>query len=502
MAATERAFDYLESLPGLTLRQLYSKPSTTLAIFRRMLPHLTKTIIMAALYLPRPLALNELDLWVDSGSKAEKEIALGQLDRLKIRDQNPAGQSPSLVITNSFQTSLRSALTGEKGKTGSFGTQQPETQSRGQVDGFYSSRPDEPVDSHSLDQHARQQWDRILQYMVGSVAASLMGSGRELTPSVQSLLIWGNLVQMKGKIPQITKLGFEFLLQGINAQVWTLLIQYFENAEQKLELDEVEVLNLVFMLSGLNLGSKYATSTLSEDQRKMLPDLGDLGLIWMPSRDSRFYYPTRLATTLTSESSSLQGIQSQISSSVSPATTRSGSSTGFIIIETNYRVYAYTSSPLQIAILALFSDLTSRYPNMVTAKIRRSTIRRAVEYGITADQIISFLSTHAHPQMRSQSSQNPRNPSENSSKSILPPTVIDQIRLWQMEYERVKATSGYLIKGFSDQAEYKTSVNYADDIGVLVWRNDKGRRFFITRVDQLAAFMKERGSSHRPRVSG
>ncbi len=35
-----RSFEYLESLPGTVFNKLYQQPSTALAIFRRMLPHL------------------------------------------------------------------------------------------------------------------------------------------------------------------------------------------------------------------------------------------------------------------------------------------------------------------------------------------------------------------------------------------------------------------------------------------------------------------------------
>jgi transcription initiation factor TFIIH subunit 4 len=39
-ASTNRSFEYLEQLPGLTFQKLYQQPSTALAIFRRMLPDL------------------------------------------------------------------------------------------------------------------------------------------------------------------------------------------------------------------------------------------------------------------------------------------------------------------------------------------------------------------------------------------------------------------------------------------------------------------------------
>lgn len=41
-ASSLASFEYLEKLPGVTFRRLYEQPSTALAVFRRMLPHLGK----------------------------------------------------------------------------------------------------------------------------------------------------------------------------------------------------------------------------------------------------------------------------------------------------------------------------------------------------------------------------------------------------------------------------------------------------------------------------
>jgi hypothetical protein len=46
--STLASFEYLERLPGTTFRRLYQQPSTALAIFRRMLPHLGKALLLAA----------------------------------------------------------------------------------------------------------------------------------------------------------------------------------------------------------------------------------------------------------------------------------------------------------------------------------------------------------------------------------------------------------------------------------------------------------------------
>lgn len=47
--ASQRALDYLEGQPGIIFNRLYQQPSTALAIFRRMLPHLGELRLKAAL---------------------------------------------------------------------------------------------------------------------------------------------------------------------------------------------------------------------------------------------------------------------------------------------------------------------------------------------------------------------------------------------------------------------------------------------------------------------
>ncbi|CRK10151.1 hypothetical protein BN1723_020980, partial [Verticillium longisporum] len=76
-----------------------------------------------------------------------------------------------------------------------------------------------------------------------------------------------------------------------------------------------------------------------------------------------------------------------------------GDQTNGIIVETNYRVYAYTTSQLQIAVLSLFCHLSVKFPGMVSGRLTRQSVRQAIDFGITADQIISYLAAHAHEQM-------------------------------------------------------------------------------------------------------
>lgn len=62
-----------------------------------------------------------------------------------------------------------------------------------------------------------------------------------------------------------------------------------------------------------------------------------------------------------------------------------------------FQVYAYTDSNLQVALLGLFTELLYRFPNLVVGVMTRDSVRQAFRGGITADQIISYLEQHAHP---------------------------------------------------------------------------------------------------------
>ena len=374
------------------------------------------------------------------------------------------------MVTNPFAASLRQALTGTE-QMQSFGV--------------LSQLGDESaVTVSDLDGYARRQWEGVLGYMVGNSGLGIHRDIVNLSKGVKQLLQAGHLVEIRDRRVEITQDGFAFVLQDVSTQVWHILILYVESSEA-IGMDSVEVLSFIFLLSSLELGKSYQKQNLTSNQIRTLTDLADFGIVYQEHPDASRFYPTRLATTLTSDSSAL-------SNSIAGSLTSSETGSGFIIVETNYRIYAYTSSPLQISLIALFSTLKYRFPNLITGKVTRQSIRRAVEMGITADQIISYLSTHAHPQMRKHNISKTANPQAGVPPSVLPPTVVDQIRLWQLERDRVKATPGFLFKDFVSLAEYEAPCRYAEEIGVLTWKSDRKRMFFVTRHEQVAAFLRSR----------
>ncbi|KAN0064539.1 RNA polymerase II transcription factor B 52 kDa subunit [Thecaphora frezii] len=435
---SETIDDFLDRQPRSILIRLYEKPASCLAIFR-LLPIMARQLIMHMLFLEGAVPVDDILTWVKKDGRVAFQAAVDKLSLLSIVKQEAGNGRPALLLNGVFTKGMRRALIGG-GDHRSFGVP-CDTEDKNAVDiGF-------------LDEYARTKWETILHYMVGSD-----GSVTPREP-VLYLLRRSNLMQKGGNTGsgrlRITSRGFQFLLEDVNTQLWHLLLQYLDMAEER-NMDLVEVLAFLFMLGSLELGRDYSTEELPDTQLHMLEDFRDYGLVYQRKASSRRFYPTRLATTLTSNAAT-------------PLLGSNGTEQeerGYIILETNYRLYAYTSNPLRVAVLNLFVTLKARFPNLVVGSITRDSVKSALSNGITAEQIITYLTHHAHPQMY-------------RNDPLLPVTVSDQIRLWEREKNRVEQHLGSLFTEFSSQYDFEQVRDYAQQMGVLLWQDEAKRRFFV-----------------------
>lgn len=488
--------EHLEGLPKVIQSKLYAAPATCLSIYR-LLPPLAKFYIVSMLFTDKPVAVKDLEKWCQPQARKLQYESFKRLRALHLIEEDASGTHVRLHQT--FKNNFRDCLTGSQ-PPNAFGI-------------IAASPEKQNVDVKFLDKFASQKWETILHFMVGTELPTVPSK------SVLSLLRLGGLMEGGGtgaSSLKITNGGFQFLLQDVNIQIWTILLEYL-NLTQDLNMDPVDVLNFIFILGSLELGKAYSVSSLSETQLSMLPDLRDYGLVYQRSEGSSRFYPTRLATTLTSESTGLktpsmvlnQAVQDANQKSAEHASDLSESQLGQIILETNFKLYAYTNSPLEIAILNLFVSLKTRFANMVIGQISRESIRNALYNGITAEQIVRFLETHAHSQMKGlakdkldkkiefDASHNintaggaPQSKYDGGvvaqhKLEILPPNVVDQIKLWQLELDRIQTFEGYMFKDFKNQNEFDVLCNYATEVGVLLWSDRTKLRFFVT-VDGMA----------------
>ncbi|KHJ77881.1 hypothetical protein OESDEN_22499, partial [Oesophagostomum dentatum] len=143
---------------------------------------------------------------------------------------------------------------------------------------------------------------------------------------------------------------------------------------------------------------------------------------------------------------------------------------GNIIVETNFRLYAYTSSSLQLAILSTFTEMTYRFNDMSVGILTRESVRRALQVGITAAQIISFLRANAHKQCLA----------TGGPLNCLPVTVADQIRLWEDERKRLTFTEATLYSAFEGDSEFAGVRDFSLREGILLWADSEKKLVIVS----------------------
>lgn len=91
-----------------------------------------------------------------------------------------------------------------------------------------------------------------------------------------------------------------------------------------------------------------------------------------------------------------------------------------------------------------------RFPKFCLGLLTRESVRKALRSGITADQMINFLNINSHPDM-----------GKNNKKRQIPPTITDQIKLWELERDRFTFKDGVLYSQFLSQNDFELLRNYA-----------------------------------------
>ena len=190
-----------------------------------------------------------------------------------------------------------------------------------------------------------------------------------------------------------------------------------------------------------------------------------------------WFAPTRLADALRGSGGSINKALSSSSSSSSsaplpppaaaaapsllvslpPTATSATSADGHVVVETNFRVYAYTTSPSRRAALSLFASIERVLPNLVVAAVTRSSCLSALDAGVSAEQIVAHLREHASPRVAHR-------------VPVVPENVADQIRLWEASRRRVRsARAATLYSDFSSGREFQAAVGAAVAAGALLW---------------------------------
>lgn len=436
--------DMVASLPATKLDNLYHNAFICEAILRS-LPPLAKKYVLQMLYIVDAITAKLMEEWVPAEGMSKHRVAIDKLVQLRLFTETvDRKRETSYRLNPTFQKNLQNHII-----HGGVLPREPMQ---------ISVRLPSSVD---LDAYASEQWESFLLHLISSTEAE---ATKNISSSMMKIFQRGLLSQRDREAPMLTESGFQFLLMDTNAQLWYVIREYITHCEER-GVDTSDLISFLLELSFHVSGEAYNMNTLSNTQGSIVKDLADLGLVKLQQgMKESWFIPTKLAINL--------------SISLSDASSRKQ---GYVVVETNFRLYAYTVSKLHCEILRLFARIEYQLPNLIVGAITKENLYKAFQNGISADQIICFLQQNAHPRVA-------------EKVPSVPENVTDQIRLWESDLNRVEMTPSHLYDEFPSRDAFEAACDFAREYGSLLWEDSVKMRLIVKAesYDHMKRFLRQK----------
>ncbi|KAG2490638.1 hypothetical protein HYH03_011029 [Edaphochlamys debaryana] len=510
--------DFTAYISGLTpdkRTRLYRSPWTCLAVFRN-LPPLARAYVMRLLFLPGTFPADYVDSWCRPSAASAHKAALTALTGLDVllaaggggggeggggwQPVPPAGGGAGAVPTQKRSWGLHQDFRAQLQTVVCSGAL---LMSGDVPQAAAAAAPS----LDELGEWAAGQWEALQLFLLGGGTKppqlpQILRSHSFSELDVRGLLVEAGLlgfpegpaaaaaVRRGGGGPgglAVTRKGFHFLLQPSDRQLWAVLREYVSGAEASSPDELASTLSFLLQLGFRRVGQPCAWAELRPPEQRMAAHMAQLGLLAVFVADGSLYYtPTRLAASLCGGGAAAGGAggggpggkhqEGGRAAAAAAAATRAAAleaaeagggaagSDAYIIVESNYRVYAYTRSPVTTAVLELFVKREALLPNLFVGAIRRDSILGALSRGITAEELVAYLGARPHPAVASRS-------------PVVPEVVSDQIRLWEASLHRLRADAAVLYDNMESRALYDKAVTHAREAGTLLWDEPPKMRF-------------------------
>ena len=362
-------FEYVSELGKAEVDLLYAHSQSVRVIFREAVPAVAQQLVMRLIFGgARPFQESVLKRWCATLSALPHTAYLTVLQHLQIlqKAQAKANQPAQLMLHKAFQASLAAYLQGD---------------GQGSVLG---SGPKKEASTELL-QHAVSSWDRFLQQLLEPVKSSSIAA---------DLAISLNFKDASG----LTAAGFQFVLDERQQQLWQLVISYLKSAKAENPLGPLKI---VLAMGELRVGECLimASSTTQLEQR-FLKFLTELGVLYMESpgqgQSCRFWITPGALAMFRRDASQMLSRSGTSSQEILGVTEDSQG----IIVESNFKVYCYTSSSLHALLLGHFCEILVRLPNLVVGQLTAESVMKAMSHGIRAAHMLRYLEAAAHPRVR------------------------------------------------------------------------------------------------------
>lgn len=312
----------------------------------------------------------------------------------------------------------------------------------------------------------------VSSYKFQNLLQAVVNKSAELFFAIKDILLFCNL---SDSFNQITSQGFEFLLKNKSDQHWFIIvnsIKYFSKSPE----EEMRMLACLMEIVVKRKIAVYRTRQWSRWLR-FLDSIGVLHIL--ASREVREGDLTLVACIgrLAAGSCAAAQVGGAISRirELSPGAgeftyfyinnhdlftigdAAESQSSKFIILETNYKIYAYTSKSYEKSILNLFSKTVYALPNLVKARLDEESMCRAFSKGIMARQILKYL---------------------NEFSDGVPPSVANQIIIWENKQYRIKDNNAIMYSDFLHLSDYLGVLRFLEERHAVLLK-DEAKRIIV-----------------------
>lgn len=426
--------ELLHNLSGKYFDTFCSSPTNSFFLYRLLDP-LSQSIVCRLLWLKDEINFANLKGWYSPDKFDQFSQSLNLLKRLSMLH----GKEGFVQLNGHFQTALESFFTTP--------SDQPMRQQQQPV-----------IREKQVNEH--ECFQNILYFLINQSGSD---SSKHPSKLLVDLFLSGGLLNWsnEGDSFQITSRGFQFVLRDRPFQLWTLLIEFLK--QFRTEPDSyLHILELFVLLSFHPVEQEIQFLDKDLQFQELLLELGII------------YKSTRLYKHNDTYKWLFAKQQDQTASMEDR----------FIILETNYKLYAYTTNPLHISILSLFCTIRGSFPNMTYAILNGEKLKNAFSKGITSEQVLNYLETHIHRQLKQK---------DQEGSPLIPATLSDQIRLWELEKFRLKMQSVVCYSDFESSGQFENAVSFAESGGFLILANKTKRLLVISSDshDKMKQFFKQ-----------
>ena len=455
---------------------LYKNIWSTKAVFQclsSVAQQFVVRMVVAGVGNERIFTSDQLNSWL----KVPQSSIAKELKQYKLIDQRKSKQTRMIVLDTHFCEQLRALL------------------SQGESLLPFEKKTEKP--SETLERVSKATWHTILQYLLDDYMGITddetnvtQSDFKEIDLGVKNLfyeagLLTFNCTECNGSIPpaevvqstgvliglkrcpycnsrfrdekkrvdsygstdmprKMTGKAYNFVLKPTPSQSWTVILAILEQVGDDCS-KTIALLEFFFSLGYCHSGDQYSSTKLNAHQMVCMQKLHSLGFLFWYERDQGFY-PCNLIIDMVFGASKRKDLNAKQSGRLQ------------VIVETNFKVYAYTTSILDKLLLNQFLLTEDSMPNMAIGKIRREEVVRAFGKGITPDQIISYLEEHLH----------------SHTLSKIPINVHDQLVMWWQDEHPLEAKQVTKIDQFDNEEQFQTWKSFAEEEGLLVDCDDRG----------------------------